>query len=55
VGALEQVQERHASGYHGCIAVARIDSAIAEPLIDDLERQGDANAKQPKSGGGCGR
>jgi hypothetical protein len=54
--ALEQAQESLTSGfYHGIIAVTRINSAIAEQLIDDLERQGDEQAEQPKSGGRRGR
>jgi hypothetical protein len=56
VSALAQVQESLASGFHhGIIAVMRINSAIAEQLIDYLERQGDALAEQPKSGGRRGR
>lgn len=56
VSALEQVQESLTSGfYHGIIAVTRINSAIAERLIDGLERQGDAQAEKPKSGGRRGR
>lgn len=51
VSALEQVQESVTSGfYHGIIAVTRINSAIAEQLIDYLGRQGDAQAEQLKSG-----
>jgi hypothetical protein len=56
VSALEQAQESLTSGfYHGIIAATRINSAIAEQLIDYLERQGDAQAEQPKSAGRRGR
>ena len=50
--ALGQMQECLASGfYHGIIAATRMNSAIAEQMISSIERQGDAQAEQPKSGG----
>jgi len=56
VSAIEQAQENLTSGfYHGIIAATRINSAIAEQLIDHLESQGDARAEQPKSARKRGR